>query len=237
MIRQNKQYYDEHSSIYEKERFNRYHLLVDDLETRFISKYVSRKRVLEAGSGTGLIQYRLKRFTDYIVGIDLSYNMLKISKKRNLQSIQADILALPFKKEMFNLIYSFKVIPHIKDINKLIHELDRVLVPKGYLSLEFYNKYSMRYLIKIIKRPTKVALEFTDKDVFTRYDTIKKIREYIPENYNIVKIRGIRIFTVYYKLYELPVLGNFLFFLEKKLCDSFLKYFGGFLVLILKKQN
>ena len=36
--------------------------------------------------------------------------------------------------------------------------------------LDFYNRYSLRYLIKSIKRPNAVSLKTTDHEVFT--DTI-----------------------------------------------------------------
>lgn len=231
-----KDYYDIFSEIYEKERFAGYHTFIDDMEAKIVKEYCNGKKVLDAGCGTGLIINRLKDDAKKIIGVDLSIGMLEVAKQRGFEVFQANLLSLPFKDNFFDIVYSFKVLSHIENIKRTLEELARVTKKGGYLILEFYNKHSLRFLIKKIKPSQKVGKETYDNEVYTNYYTIVDIVHLLGENLKLIKTEGIRIITPWGKLLSISGIKKVLGFLEKKLSSSTLKMFGGFLIVILKKE-
>ena len=74
-----------------------------------------------------------------------------------------------------------KVLAHVPPIELAVAELVRLVRPGGHLLLEFYNPVSLRYLAKRVGGPGKIAVDgTTEKDVFTRFDTLSRARRYLP---------------------------------------------------------
>ena len=149
-------YYDDFSTGYENERGRGYHGLIDDLEVEAVRDYVRGKRVLEVGCGTGLILERLAKYADEAVGIDLSPGMLDKARERGLTVEEASATDLPFDDESFDVVCSFKVLAHVPDIEKALVEIARVTRPGGYMFLEFYNPFSLRYVAKRLAGPQPI---------------------------------------------------------------------------------
>lgn len=233
----NRTFYNEMSSWYERDRYKGYHPLVYDLETELLSKYTKDKEVLEAGCGTGLILVRMREKTKKIIGFDLSEKMLKVAKERNCQVVQGEINRIPFKDKSFDVVCSFKVLAHIPQIKEAISEMARVVRDDGYLILEFYNPLSWRRINKAIvnsfKRITGALKNRSYFFNYNRYDSYWDIKKIIPPHLKIVNTRGIRIFTPWSIFLRIPLISQGLVFLERKFCDSFLKYFGGFFIVVL----
>lgn len=239
MDKKNIEYYDAFSESYEAERHKGYHKMLDDLETQIVYKHLNESsNVLELGCGTGLILQRVNDRSKNSYGIDISLGMLQKAKPKRLNKIlQGDLTALPYKNDTFDLLYSFKVLAHVREMEKAFSEFDRVLKKDGVMVLEFYNKASIRYMVKMLKSPTKTSNKFDDEAILTRYDSLSDLKKLIGDNFEIAAIRGIRIFTIFAQLYKIPILSNILDFMERKLCDSFLGRFGGFIVLIIKRKK
>ena len=56
----NRSYYDDFASWYERERGAGYHKMLDDLELGLVARYGTGKDILEAGCGTGLLLERAR---------------------------------------------------------------------------------------------------------------------------------------------------------------------------------
>ena len=228
-------YYDEFSSTYERHRHQGYHQLIDELEVGLARRYCGQ-RVLEAGCGTGLILERLRRFSQHAVGVDLSRGMLSLAEERGLDVLQGTVDAIPFADATFDTVVSFKVLPHVPPIREALIELTRVTRPGGHLLLEFYNRHSLRGLIKQLKRPTIIGAQYTDEDVFTRLDTPAEMRSYLPPNVRLLGVRGVRVLTPLALAHRVPVVRRVLSCGERWAADApGIKWLGGFLVLILQK--
>ena len=237
VVRTNRDYYDEFASWYERERGRGYHEMLDELESRVALRVCPTGRILEAGCGTGLVLQRLRRAGASAVGIDLSRGMLGRASERRLPVAQADLLHLPFPNDAFDLVCSFKVLAHVQPIREAIAELARVTRPGGHLVLEFYNRHSLRTLIKRLKPPSKISQRETDEAVFTRYDTLSDVQGYLPEGLDIVSVHGVRVVTPFSHVFKIPGLGSLFFSLEARALDApVLKHFGGFLVVVLTKH-
>ena len=95
---------------------------------------------LEVGSGCSKLSSLLAKDGVKTVGIDLSLTALKIGKelfeKENLNGlfVCGDICKLPFKDDIFSLMYGGGVIEHFRDTWKAIVELFRCLNKGGFIT-------------------------------------------------------------------------------------------------------
>lgn len=231
-----KDYYDEFAAGYEKERGKGYHRLIDDLEINLVLRYARGADVLEAGCGTGLLLDRIRSFANTAWGVDLSPGMLAKARSRRLPVVQGSITDLPFPSDRFGVVCSFKVLAHVQPIREALLELARVTRPGGHLILEFYNPYSLRYLVKVLKPATPISTTTTDTQVFTRYDSLAAVREYLPPGLVLESIRGVRIVSPASYLFRIPPLASALTFVEHSLADvPVLRRLGGFMIVVLRK--
>ena len=101
----------------------------------FASKLV-KGYVLDVACGTGYGTVYLSPKCDHAVGVDISKKALNIATSRNSRSenvsfILADATELPFSDNKFDTVISFETIEHIKDYQKFLMEIKRVLKPNG----------------------------------------------------------------------------------------------------------
>lgn len=230
-------YYDDFSTGYERERGAGYHRLVDDLEMQVLQPFIPGARVLEVGCGTGLILGRLARDAAEAWGVDLSPGMLRAAKQRGLDVVLGSAAQLPFADGSFDLVCSFKVLAHVPDIRAALAEVARVTRPGGHMVLEFYNPWSLRYLAKRVAGPQPISDGRTEADVFTRWDSPRAIRAHLPDGVTLEAFRGVRVFTPAAFVYKLPLVRPALHVLERRALASPLRYFGGFLIAILRKRD
>lgn len=230
-------YYDEFSTMYEDERAKPYHVFLDESEMEAARPYCEGRNVLEVGCGTGLVLERLKAMAGRVTGIDLSMGMVQKAHQRGLTVAQASATDLPFADNTFDVAVSFKVLAHIPPIRETVAECARVVRPGGYLVLEFYNKHSVRHLVKLVKPAQKVASATTDDQVFTRYDSVADIRSYLPAGVSLIKTVGIRCLAPTYHFYNAPVIGPVTVGVERLLQRTPVGRIGGFLIAIARKEG
>src|SRR3954462_5752925 len=202
------QYYDRFSETYENHRHRGYHRLIDELELDLVRRYGAGKDVFEAGCGTGLLLREAAGVARSAVGLDLSRGMLAPARARGLHVVQGSLTDVPLPSASFDLVYSMKVLAHVPPIERAVAELARLVRPGGHLLLEFYNPYSLRYLAKRLGGPGRIADGTTEKDVYTRYDTVAQARAYLPGNLELLGVRGVRVVTPVSSVYRLAPLGR-----------------------------
>jgi ubiquinone/menaquinone biosynthesis C-methylase UbiE len=227
----NKSYYDNFAATYEDRRHGGYHLLVDDLESELVLPWAEGKDVLEVGCGTGLILDRVARVTDKAVGIDLSPGMLEHARARGLNVQEASATDLPFDDESFDVVYSFKVLAHVDPLETALAEIGRVLRPGGRAFIELYNKRSLRYLIRRLRGGSSVGGGMHDNQVYFRFHSQPEMEAALPTGLEVVRVHGVRLFTVMPSSVEWPLVGPILKRAERRGRSSPLGRFGGFLVL------
>lgn len=236
----NRDYYDDFATRYEDERGGRrpggYHDLIDDLEVGIVRQYGAGKDVLEVGCGTGLLLARFASFARSAKGVDLSPGMLEHARQRGLEVLEASATELPFPDGSFDIACSFKVLAHVPDIHKAIAEMVRVVRPGGYVLAEFYNRFSMRTLIKRYGPAGRVSDSRKEDAVYTRFDSPAEVVAMLPPDARLVGSRGVRILTPSAGALRVPVIGKLLARAEHALSDSPLRNFGGFWVAIIQKR-
>ncbi len=116
--------------------------------------------VLDAGCGPGVHSIRVAKQNCQVVAIDISQTMLTEAKKRvekaGMSSVvsfqQEDLTALTFPDASFEYVFSWGVIIHIKEIEKALNELSRIVAPYGFLALYITNKRALDHPIEAIAR-------------------------------------------------------------------------------------
>ncbi|MDF1498783.1 MAG: class I SAM-dependent methyltransferase [Patescibacteria group bacterium] len=224
---ENKEYYNKTSNKYDRQRTKKYFSLINELEIDTVLPFVNNKKVLEVGCGTGLILQEINKYTFEAIGIDISDKMLDISKNKNLNVLNADVNKIPFPDEYFDVVYSFKVLAHIKNIEVALKEMARVTKPNGKLFLEFYNPYSFKRLNNIFFKPKN----------FTRYDSLRNIKKILPKDIEYNSYRGLRSILIFKQLLNIPVISDIIYFLEKKYSYGIMGKFGGYFIVILNKKD
>jgi len=101
---------------------------------RRLSPGAPRAAILDAGCGTGANLVRLER-VGRAVGVDLAPEALAFCRQRRVRAARADLRALPFPDDAFDVVTSFDVLYHawVADDAAAVVELVRVLRPGGLL--------------------------------------------------------------------------------------------------------
>ena len=106
------------------------------------------KLVLDVGCGMGRYADVVTRWGARVVGIDLSRAVEAAARNlanRDAAIFQADVFALPFAGESFDLIYSLGVLHHTPDCEKAFKGLPRLLKPGGRIAIWLYSAYNPWY--------------------------------------------------------------------------------------------
>lgn len=221
-------YYDENSVTYDEVRDNPYFRLIEEIELRGILENIDcieDKRILDAGCGTGRFINRLSNKNCSIVGIDYSFQMSKQAKKKTGKNIvNGTIDKLPFKNEIFDAIFCFKVLPHVHNFLEALKEFYRVLKPGGVLIVEIYNKFSIRRLIP----------QF---NFYTRWDSPFSIKRILNNlELNLECTYGVRTFLPIAAFYNSSLLNKYFVFLEKYFSKTVLNNFSGYYIIVTSKK-
>jgi ubiquinone/menaquinone biosynthesis C-methylase UbiE len=234
-------YYDEFADAYEAERRpNRpdgYHALIDDLEVDLVARYGAGADILECGVGTGLLLERIARFARTAKGIDLSPGMLDRARARGLDVREASVTSIPFADETFDVTCSFKVLAHVPDIELALAEMARVTRRGGVVIAEFYNPFSLRGVVKRFGPAGAISGATRESAVYTRFDPPWAIPRLLPPSLRPIAARGVRIVTPAAGLLRVPIVGDVVRQLERRLADTRAAYFGGFYVAVLRKDR
>lgn len=136
------------------------------------------------------------------VGVDLRIEFceacLRTLKDHNKSGyvVAADLMDLPFRKNIFDLVWSFSVIQHTHKIRllKCLNEIHRIMKKDGIAKLEFPNKDGFRNKRGPVLQSEKRKDEFDSWVV--RYYSIKEYNEMVKEifgnfSYNVHSFLGI----------------------------------------------
>lgn len=160
-------FYDQRYSQIQEEKFE---ILLNNLE-------LNEKEILDAGCGTGLLLdfiNNLKNYSDVnfnYIGIDISLNMLKefqskLLNKNTLWKVNlllADIEFLPFRENIYDLIFSITAFQNLPTLTHGIIETLRV------------GKNNADFRFSILKKKLKTKeLELFLKPVTTNLRIIQK---------------------------------------------------------------
>lgn len=96
----------------------------------------STDKILDAGCGDGINIHLLASMGIHdIVGVDISFQLLKLAKKLNpkIRFVQACLEKLPFPANTFDAVLVDSVFHHLLRYDIALTQIRRVLKPHGYL--------------------------------------------------------------------------------------------------------
>ncbi len=149
----NKQFWNKKAKIYDK-MFSLYKPYEQMYE--FIKGSLEQNmRVLEVGTGPGLIARKISAYVQEIEATDFSEEMIaeakRIEHSGNINFSCADIFDLPFDDNQFYVVVAANILHIIPEPEKAMSEIRRVLKPKGLLIAPTYLWKELSLLGKVQK--------------------------------------------------------------------------------------
>ena len=123
---------------------------------------VGAARALEVGCGLGDFAQRVEEeLGARVFVVDVSPRMVELAQERGLEAQVADAQALPFRDEQFDAVVANWVLHHLRDRDRGIAEIARVLRPGGtFVAATFSNKHLIE-LYDWLGDPSVGELEFS----------------------------------------------------------------------------
>ncbi len=166
------------------------------VETLFKKKGISYKDyILDIGAGTGKMEEFLKKKYPYIVGVDISYPMLRKARGKIPYRIVARMESLPFSSESFSAAFcvhdSVNYILDQKGLLEHFKEVFRVLRPHSLYIFDISTeKNVMENFHNRIFHEKHGAVEFIwenfydrEKKIITSYLLFRKGKELVKEKH------------------------------------------------------
>lgn len=203
-----KKFYEQEAKVYDKIRSADFEGdYIDKTDLKMVLKQAddNTRKVLECGCGTGRIIVEIAKKGYNCHGMDAAKNMLNITKAKtnnrnvNISLKQGDIENLPYKEGMFDLVYSLKVLMHLKDWKNAFNEMYRVTKDKGKIIIDFQNKHCPWRIISFHKKSQAYAL--------------KEIKKHLNKNKYVYKYFGMYSYPSF--LFRVPLIKKTMPFFEK----------------------
>ena len=159
---------------------------------------------LDLGCGHNLLQSwrfeeekKLIKKTSLIIGID--YDFLSLVKHKSIiNRVRGDISELPFQDNLFDLVTSNMVFEHLKNPEKQLKEIARILKPGGKLIFHTPNNFGYTTIMaRVIPERIKAKIIYIlqgrkEEDVFPafyRINTSKNIKTF-------AKLAGLKVKSI-----------------------------------------
>ena len=98
-------------------------------------------QVLDLGAGPGTYTRALESRGHKCLGLDYSWNVIKIAKRKHTSGryLQGEAYHLPFHDRSFDAVLCVGVLQSLQSTSEAVLEMQRVLKPRGYLLLDGLN--------------------------------------------------------------------------------------------------
>lgn len=169
-----------------------------------IKSFPRNSKILDAGCGEGVLVSELREKGYQVWGLDFNYGAKYI--------IPGDLIKIPFKNSMFDLVLMVDVIEHLPFQNQktAIEEVHRVLKDKGTLIASIPNLAHLACRLKFL-----IKGELIRTSRINRHPGDRPMDEYLKllddVDFRIIYRRGISITIPYIgaKLHNLPAWASF----------------------------
>jgi 2-polyprenyl-6-hydroxyphenyl methylase / 3-demethylubiquinone-9 3-methyltransferase len=155
--------------------------------------------VLDVGCGGGLLAEEFARLGYQVTGIDPSVASLATARAHMQQSglhisyQQGMGEKLPFANSSFNMVACCDVLEHVDDLNAVIAEIARVLIPGGLFFFDTINRNPLTWFAHIKLAQDWSLTSFMPRNLhdWHKFITPRELRLYLQANrLALVQLRG-----------------------------------------------
>lgn len=119
---------------------------------------------VDLGCATGNLTSKLQIYFENVVGYDISPEMLSIARKKekgiSFEKLDLEDGAIPLSNNSVSfVVMNLGTGSDIREIEKVIHEVDRILKPGGKFLFSFYNSNALVYHWDFLPWPLTLAAE------------------------------------------------------------------------------
>ena len=160
------------------------------------------KIVLDAGCGEGGKAVVFSKITKKIYGIDINRNSINKARQKcnsnNISFYVGSVEQMPFKDNIFDVVYAAWIIEHLKNPKKFINEVFRILREGGIFILWIPNLKSITgFLAKYISLSLKVRLlkvltkknEVSHQKCYYRANSVRKLDRICKNKFNRIYLK------------------------------------------------
>lgn len=135
---------------------------------KFAAQFVKDKIVLDDGCGSGYGSYYLiTNGAEKVIGVDAAEEAVLYARDRyifeNLEFQSCDATQLAFDDRIFDTTISFQVIEHIREMDKFLDEIVRVLKDSGVVLISTPNKRTYSPNTAVPENPFHVKELYLDE--------------------------------------------------------------------------
>lgn len=137
---------------------------------------VKDKKILDLGCGDGrLDEVFVKSGAKQVYGIDISNNMIKIARQRNLENCKFELLPMEEISKIdkkFDIVYSSLAFHYVEDFDKLLQDIYKLLKKDGELLFSIESPLNTAPIIEDKETDNKVIIN--DKTYYLLSDYCKE---------------------------------------------------------------
>lgn len=178
-----KKYYDQEAelrNLSEKEEWKK------NQRIRFYNyiKSENKSSLLEIGAGTGNDSQFFMDCSLSVVAVDLSSEMVKLCKEKNIESYELDFYNISNLNKKFDCIWSMNSLLHVPktDLPHVLNEINLVLSEKGLFYMGVYGG---------VDTESDFINEVTNTPRFFSYYSESKIKELLSNVFDIIEFEQI----------------------------------------------
>ncbi|NJE49565.1 methyltransferase domain-containing protein [Thermococcus sp. 9N3] len=156
-----------------------------DFRLEAIKRHVNlrRKRLLDAGCGSGRFAMYFRELGAEVHGIDISPRLVSLAKRRVQDGTftLGSVTNIPYPENYFDIIISIEVLQHVPNIKLALKEFHRVLKPGGVIVIIDRNPISIMGALKPIFERLNRWMYKKDDPFRERWYLSKTWREFLEE--------------------------------------------------------
>jgi len=229
------------TAFYERIDQNRYEEFAPWMKSVMEYDQFAGKQLLEVGFGMGTDLFQFAANGAIPNGIDLTPKHYEIASQRfKLYGIPVDLRLgdaenMPYEDGKFDAVYTFGVIHHSPNTERIVDEIHRVLKPGGRAIIAVYHKWSFCYIGATLLKNYILKLNFLREPLRRTMSRIEYRGN--SDACPLVKVYGKRdmskmlkaFSSVHYEIRHLDV-GRYRRFVPQFLYDALEPHIGWFLV-------
>lgn len=168
-------------------------------------------RLLDIGCGDGTLAFQATKYFQDVYGIDIAESAVQLARKKGVQAdvVNLNSSVLPYKDNFFDSVTILSTLQYFYDLDSVLLECYRVLVPGGTLLLSVPNMRALWRVSKLLFQGTfpRVSKDMEGYDGGTlHYFAFENLKELLNKNH-FVLIASSGIFCIPRLLEKLTDLG------------------------------